>query len=262
MTAQPVRRPSAARQAGLVLVPLGLLRPSPNNPREHLTDIDVLAATMREHGLIQPIVAQQIPGTRGLQVIAGHRRLAAAQRLGWETIPTIVRRDMLPDEELTLMLVENGQRSGLDPIEEARAIKRLVAQGMRKPDVAVKIGRSLAHVDMRLSLLRLPPDQQEEVRAGVMPVMTAVRESRIAAGVTRKTAKPAAWRHFSTTHHLARNAKARCQRLGHAGNLRVVGGLACGECWEAVIRSDERQQLVDDAYRSGRCATCGGGVTP
>ena len=112
------------------------------------------------------------------------------------------------------------------------------------------------------ALLRLPPDQQEEVRAGVMPVMTAVRESRIAAGVTRKTAKPAAWRHFSTTHHLARNAKARCIRLKHAGNLRVVGGLACGECWEAVIRPDERQQLVDDAYRSGRCATCGGGVTP
>lgn len=252
-TAHPTPRPPR----GLTQIPTGMLHPSPNNPREHITDIDALATSMREHGLIQPIVVQQVPGQAGFQILAGHRRHAAAVKLGWPTVPAIVRRDMRPDEELTLMLVENGQRAGLDPIEEARAIKRLVTGGMRKDQVAAKIGRSLSHVDMRLSLLRLTPEEQEEIRAGVTPLMAAVRKSRIDAGVTRATKKPAAWRHFSTTHHLARNAKARCLRLNHAANLRVVGGLACGECWEAVIRSDERQQLVDDATDRGRCATCG-----
>lgn len=259
MSAVPTE-PRAVR--GLAQVPIGLLAPSPNNPRERLTDIDELAASMRSHGMIQPIVAQQIPGERQMRIVAGHRRYAAAVRLGWPTVPVIVRREMLPDEELTVMLIENGQRAGLDPIEEARAIKRLVTQGMRKTDIATQIGRSLSHVDMRLSLLRLTPQDQEEVRAGEFRVTEAVRKSRIDAGVTRQQPKDKAkagarrW-HFSHTHLLARNAKARCQRLAHQNGSRVSGGTACGECWEAVIRSDERQQLVDAAAARGRCGTCG-----
>jgi ParB family chromosome partitioning protein len=104
---------------GLVELPIDQVHPSPNNPREHLTDIDGLADSIREAGLIQPLVVQPIDG--GYQVVAGHRRLAALQLLGRLNAECIVRRPLRSDEELLTMLIENGQRAGLDPIEEARA---------------------------------------------------------------------------------------------------------------------------------------------
>lgn len=240
---------------GLALIPLDQVKPSPNNPRERLTDIDELALSMRECGLIQPIVVQRLKGET-YQIIAGHRRHAAAQRLKWTDIPAIIRRDMLPDEELLAMLVENGQRAGLDPIEEARALKRLVAQGMPQYEVAAKIGRSGAHVSLRLGLLRLSIEEQEQVRAGHLKVTHAAEKAKVDAGTTRKRSKATdrAW-HFSHTHPLATNAAARCNRLGHKTGRRVSGGIACGECWESVIRADERGH-IHDAAAKGICPIC------
>src|SRR5690606_38469734 len=115
----------------------------PNNPRENLHGIDELAVSIRENGLIQPITVQRVPGQPGLQIVAGHRRYAAIRRLGWAKVPVVMRRDMLPDEELLAMLVENGQRAGLDPIEEALALDRLRRSGVSKGDIARRVGRSV-----------------------------------------------------------------------------------------------------------------------
>lgn len=155
---------------GLAAIPVAELRPSPNNPRERMTGIDELALSIRENGLIQPIIVQRIPGERGFQIIAGHRRFAAALRLGLATVLCVIRRDMLPDEELLAMLVENGQRAGLDPIEEARALNKLKNKmGISEAEVARRIGRPASHVAGRIMLLALPVANQEEVGGILRP---------------------------------------------------------------------------------------------
>lgn len=243
---------------GLAAVPVGEIQPSPNNPRENLTGIDELAVSIRENGLIQPIILQRIPGQRKLQILAGHRRFAAVLRLGWPKIPAIIRRDMLPDEELLLMLVENGQRAGLDPIEEARALSRLKSQGLVDKEIGLKIGRSQNYVSGRLALLTLPVEEQEELRAGFGTITGAVIKARTDSGRVRPGAKgkkgPA---HLATRHPLAVKVASRCRAKGHKrGQGSSVGGVGCGECWESVIRADEREQLNHQSNTRGRCVLC------
>lgn len=247
----------AARLTGLVSLPVEVLHPSPNNPREQLTDIEDLAASIRENGLIQPIIAREAEDAHGYVIVAGHRRHAAVQRLGWMRVDVIVRKHMRPDDDLAAMLVENGQRAGLDPIEEARALQRLKTKlACSDLDLAKKVGRSQGMVSGRLALLSLPVAQQEEVRAKQMSVVHAVAEGRIASGKVRPKGQTKGW-HLDHTHALATKARARCQRLGHSRG-RTVGGMACGACWESVIRADEREAIQQHAARTGTCPTCSG----
>jgi ParB family chromosome partitioning protein len=236
---------SAKALGGFVAISLDEIRPSPNNPRERLAEIDDLAKSIRESGLIQPIVVQRVPGVDGYQIIAGHRRFMAVQNLGWVTCPCVVRRDMLPDEELLAMLVENGQRADLDPIEEARAFRRLMASGLTKADVARRVGRSPVTVSGRLTLLSLPQAEQERIRAGHLPVSralasaTAERQQERLRQAGRPAGRPkgsATKPYFGAQHPHAKVAAALCEHRGRP----KVGGIACGECWESVIRADER----------------------
>ncbi|HSV39891.1 MAG TPA: ParB/RepB/Spo0J family partition protein [Nocardioidaceae bacterium] len=237
--------------AGLAAIPIGQIRRSPNNPREHYDDIDELAASIRESGLIQPIVVQQVPGYPGFQIVAGHRRHAAVVQLGWGKVPCLIRRDMLPDEELLAMLVENGQRSSLDPIEEARALNRLRSFGMTDAEVARKVGRSLTLVKARLMLLQLPVREQEAVRDGHYTLTHAeglVRAEREAARrrdnpVSRPVGRPKGAKtkpHFGDTHPLAETVRVACR----CRTRPKVGGVGCGQCWEAAIRADAASQVV------------------
>lgn len=263
-TPRPGPPPAAGRPAhlvaGLVDLPVDQLRPSPNNPRERLTDIEDLASSMRENGLIQPVIARQDPDV-GYVIVAGHRRHAAAQRLGWLRIQTIVRKDLRPDDELATMLVENGQRAGLDPIEEARALQRIkTTTGCTDQDLARKVGRSQPTVSARLALLSLPIAQQEQVRAGQMTIGHATHEGRLASGKVRPLGKPGGW-HLDHTHSLAIMVMSRCKRLQH-GRGRTIGGQGCGACWESVIRADERQATHEHSARAGACAICSSPYSP
>ncbi|MBZ5736465.1 ParB/RepB/Spo0J family partition protein [Nocardioides sp. TRM66260-LWL] len=258
--ARPADHPdNVTALTGMAAIPVAQVRPSPNNIRENLTGIDELALSIRENGLIQPLVVQRIPGEPGFQIVAGHRRYAAILRLDWPKVPCIIRRDMLPDEELLAMLVENGQRAGLDPIEEARALKRLKATGLSDAEVGRKVGRNQAYVSNRLVLLALPVEEQEQLRAGGITVGAATEAARIESGRTRPGAKgKKSSQHFSLHHALGTRARARCQRLGHkAKGAASVGGIACGECWESVVRADERQHLHDVSAAQDKCVLCG-----
>ena len=248
--------------AGLAAIPLGEVHPSPNNPREHLTDIEGLAISIRENGLIQPLIVQKIPGEHGYQIVAGHRRYAAVNELGWAKVACVIRRDMLPDQELLAMLVENGQRAGLDPIEEARALKRLKVQaGLSDLELARKVGYSQAKVSGRLALLSLPAEEQEELRAKQRTIAEMVERGRVASGKTNTNARgKTSPQHLSINHPLGTKARARCTRLGHmktAASTKSVGGTACGECWESVIRADERDHLHTISAQQNRCTLCG-----
>ena len=242
---------TATMLKGLAAIPIAEVHPSPNNPRDHLADIEDLAASIREVGLIQPVVVQQVPGQPGYQVVAGHRRRAALLLLGWPSVPCIIRRDMLPDEELLAMLVENGQRSGLDPIEEARAMRRLVQSGLPEAEVARSVGRSLSWVRGRLALLGLPDAEQEAIRAGHYTLQHATRLIRNERAEERKRFRPTARPigrpkgaktkpYFGDTHPLAKTARSHCADNGHGKGHVKVGGVACGPCWEHVIRGEER----------------------
>lgn len=235
---------------GLAAIPVDQVRPSPTNPRERLTDIDWLAQSIAESNLLQPLVVQHIPGEAGYQIIAGHRRYAAVRKLGWAKVPCIIRRDMLPDEELMAMLVENGQRADLDPIEEARALLKLKQGGLPSAEVGRKIGRSASYVDSRLMLLKLPAEEQEALRAGHYSVHHAATLLRERSKAERQAANPVARPmgrpkgaktkpYFGDTHPLAKTARALCGQNGHGRGMPKVGGVACGPCWETVIRSDE-----------------------
>lgn len=253
-------RPGATVKAiaALAEIPLDRIHPSPNNPRQHLGDIPDLAGSMREAGLVQPIVVQRLD-TGDFQIVAGHRRHAAAVLLGWPVIPCLVRKRMLPDAELLAMLVENGQRAGLDPIEEARALRHLKATAhLSDGQLAQKVGRSQSIVSARLALLALSAEEQEQIRTGQMGLVEGVDRGRMNSGKTRPGAQgkvSAAW--LSHTHGLAPRAKARCTRLAHKRNGGAsVGGTACGECWESVIRADERDHLHEVSARTDMCVLC------
>lgn len=249
---------AAVALSGFAAVPVADIHPSPNNPREKLAGIDELGVSIRENGLIQPLIVQRHPNLDGFQLVAGHRRHEAIRRLGWATVPCIIRRDLRPDEELLAMLVENGQRAGLDPIEEARALRKLKAQGLSDLDIAHKVGRSQTHVSSRLSMLALSVEEQEELRAGQMSVTEATSKGRLASGRVRPgAAGKKGPNHLGAHHGLAARAKARCLRLKHGrGKGAGVGGIACGECWESVIRADERQHLHDVSEQRGTCVLC------
>lgn len=249
---------SAKPLQGLLAISLDELHPSPANPRESLKDLDGLADSIREVGLIQPLVVQKIPGKPGFQIVAGHRRHAAAKRLGLDSVPCVVRRDMLPDEELLAMLIENGQRADLDPIEEARALNRLKAMGLSDLEIGRKVGRPQNYISNRLVLLTLSVEEQEQLRARVVTIGSAVARARVDSGRTRPAAKGKKSAQYLSVHHdLSNHARARCQRLGHkAKGGASVGGIACGECWESVIRADERKHLHEQSEQRGRCVLC------
>jgi ParB family chromosome partitioning protein len=243
----------ASLDGTLCEVPIARVHADPDNPRDTLTDIEELADSIKEVGLLQPIVVRR--AGKNLYVVAGHRRLAACRMLHWDVVPVIVRAPMRPDDVLAAMLIENGQRADLDPIEEARGLAKLKAiNELTDGAVARKVGRTQGFVSTRLALLALTADEQQQVRDGSMKLAEATHRGRLNAGKVMAGEQTRGW-HLSPAHELADRVKARCRKLNHK-NGRTVGGIGCGECWETVIRADERMTLTN-AATTGVCPTCG-----
>jgi ParB family chromosome partitioning protein len=138
-----LREPSETRR-----ISLDAIQSSPRNPRRGLPHVDELAESIRAYGLLQPVVLR--PMGEGFEVVAGHRRLAAARSLGWSDIPAVVRQADA-EEAFLLTLVENLQRSDLSAREESRALETLVRErGWSTRQVAEAIKRSPAYVSKRL----------------------------------------------------------------------------------------------------------------
>jgi ParB family chromosome partitioning protein len=156
--------------AGAVRWPTASLRPNPLNPRGRLdpADVDQLAASIIAHaahgGILQPLLITP-DGT----VVAGHRRLAAARRVGLPDVPVIVR-DLSAREQLEIQLTENLQRSDLSPIEEAGAYSRLLEAGATLASIARAIGVPASRVRERLALLDLDERVQERIHRGELPL--------------------------------------------------------------------------------------------
>lgn len=153
-------RPLSANREGLRIVGIEEVHPSPSQPRKAFDDgkLDELATSIRNQGLIQPLVVRQreLELGGGYEIIAGERRWRAAQRAGLHTMPVVVR-EVAPDRAFELAMVENLQREDLNPIEEAEGFDRLIRDfDYTQESLAARIGKDRSSVANALRLLRLP----------------------------------------------------------------------------------------------------------
>ena len=166
-TAEAVAADVEAR-AGVREIPIEQLHPNPDQPRTHFSDDEIaeLSASIRDKGVLQPLLVRPAPGGDGWQIIAGERRWRASQKAGLKTIPVLVRE--LDDAQvLEIAIVENVQREDLNPVEEARAYRTLMERFNRTQDVvAGVVGKSRSHVANTLRLLALPDPVLDHVVAG------------------------------------------------------------------------------------------------
>jgi ParB family transcriptional regulator, chromosome partitioning protein len=152
--------------SAVVDVPLRRISPNPYQPRHRIDDagLEELAASIREHGVLQPVLVTET--LEGYQLIAGERRVRAARLAGLERIPALVRQ-LAERDQLEVALVENVQRSDLDPIDEALAYRQLIEEfGLTQERVAERVGKARATVANTLRLLDLHPDLQAAIGEG------------------------------------------------------------------------------------------------
>jgi len=151
---------------GMLQLPISAVRPNRHQPREHFDEetLASLAESIREVGVLQPVLVREAED--GYELIAGERRWRAARRAGLQTIPAIVRG---ADDVSSLQqaLIENVQREGLDPLEEAAAFQQLIEDfELTHDEVARRVGKSRATISNTLRLLQLPPGVQRLLQQG------------------------------------------------------------------------------------------------
>lgn len=195
--------PGPGAPAGVREAPLDLIHANPDQPRRNFSEAEIaeLAASIREKGVLQPILVRPSPKAHGeLEIVAGERRWRAAQKAGIAAIPVLVR-ELNDLQVLEIAIVENVQREDLNALEEALAYKALIDRFGRTQDaVAGSVGKSRSHVANTLRLLQLPPAVQDHVLAGrisagharaiaAAPNPAALAERIVAAGMSVREAE-------------------------------------------------------------------------
>lgn len=147
--------------------PISMIIPNPRQPRDAIAEDSLaeLAASIREHGILQPLVVSHDPVTGMYTLIAGERRLRAAKIAGLEKVPIIIRT-VSEQQRLTQALIENIQRADLSPLETARGFRRLIDEfNLTHEVLAEQVGKSRVTVTNTLRLLNLPPEVQNALAA-------------------------------------------------------------------------------------------------
>ena len=153
-----LRRKGLFESNKVVFLPIAAISPNPGQPRRHFSraGLEELAASIGEHGVLQPLSVRRVPG--GYELISGERRLRASRMAGLEEVPCILV-SVDGQESSLLALVENLQRRDLDFVEEALALSRLIqTYHLSQEEAAKKLGKSQSAVANKLRLLKLPPE--------------------------------------------------------------------------------------------------------
>jgi ParB family chromosome partitioning protein len=161
------RGEETAPRSGLLTVPVEAITPNPRQPRSAMDpgQLAELADSIREHGMLQPIVVNRIDGER-FTLIAGERRWRAAQLAGLAEVPVIVK-ETTPQNMLELALIENIQRADLNALEEAQAYQALIDDfGLTQEELSKRVGKGRSTIANMVRLLELPLEVQEAVQAG------------------------------------------------------------------------------------------------
>jgi ParB family chromosome partitioning protein len=248
----PITKEEAEREGSLRELPTTAIHPNPYQPRR---DIDTgalqeLTDSIKVSGLLQPVVVR--PAGDGYQLIAGERRWLATQRLGWKTLPAVVRA--VDDRTLlTLALIENLQRDNLSPIDEARGYQRL-ADEFKLPmaEVARLTGRDRSTISNAVRLLKLPKEVQDMVgqgklSAGHARALLALTHSSAMVRLARE-AITRGWSVRDMENHVRAGTKAR-QR---AKPVKPQAATAAARRIEDALRGRLQTDVRLTARRRGR----------
>jgi len=212
----PQREP-APSVSGLAHIPIDQISPNPYQPRKTFNEssIDDLARSVKEHGIVQPLVVTR-SGDQKYQLIAGERRFRAAQKAGLRSVPAVVKELTQKGDALQIALIENIQREDLNPIEEAIAYHQLHEEfGLTQEEISRRVGKERSTVANFLRLLKLPdgvkkllasgrlsmgharallavdsPKKQEQLAERVVKRNLNVRQTELLASAPKTAAKP------------------------------------------------------------------------
>jgi ParB family chromosome partitioning protein len=217
--------PASTSKSGAVeLVDIDLIVPNPQQPRLHFDQdaLAELAASIREHGVLQPVIVTRVPSDLGpatYQLIAGERRLQAARIAGETHMPALIK-EAAGNELLELALVENIQRQDLNPIEEATAFGRLVDEfRLTQEQIAQRVGRSRTSIANTLRLLTL----EAEIRTSLASGQISEGHARALLSIDDATLRMDAWRKVVSDELTVRQAEefARALKGASATPVRV-----------------------------------------
>ena len=207
----PVPAGKAKKEAGEILISLEKLKTNPAQPRKDFNQEELaeLADSIRQQGIIQPIIAED-SGDGAYTIIAGERRMRAAQLAGLGEVPVILRR-YSEKKRMEVSLIENIQRSNLNPIEEASAYKQLMEMnGLSQDEAAARVGKNRATVANALRLLKLPEGMQESIRKGEL----SAGHARAVLSVTGAKAQETLFREILKKGLSVREAEKRAAASG------------------------------------------------
>jgi len=158
---------SAAAAGGPSELPIGKIRPNPDQPRRRFdpAELERLAESIRRHGVLQPVVVRAVDDA--YELLVGERRWRAAQAAGLTAMPAVVA-DVAPSDRLEIALVENVQRHDLNPIELGLAFQTLVDGGLTQEEIGARVGFERSTVANHLRLLDLPREMQGDVESGAL----------------------------------------------------------------------------------------------
>ena len=272
--------PEGRRAAGVLDVAIELIRPNPEQPRRAfgVEELAELAASIRERGVLQPILVRPMPGqAKAYQIIAGERRWRAAQQAGLRAIPALVR-DLADQEVMEVALIENIQRADLNALEEARGYDVMAQRFQRSAEAIAKVvGKSRSHVANTLRLMRLPTAVQEHIEGGRLTAgharalldlddAVALAERVIKQGLSVRQTESLARLAKRDDGAFSRRSKGRAGKDADTQSLEVdleeVLGLRVeirprGDAGEVRIAYGSLEQLDDLCRRLSRPATSG-----
>jgi ParB family chromosome partitioning protein len=216
-------------------VPVDAVRPNPWQPRTHFDEQELreLAESIREHGVLQPVlVSQQPDGT--FQLITGERRWRAVQLAGIATLPAMVK-EATPQASLELALVENIQRRDLNPLEEAQAFRQLLDEhGLTQEQLAQRVGKSRVKITNTLRLLHLPG----VVRAALLDGSITEGHARAILMATGEMSRLRVLERVLTDHLSVRDTEALARET-NAARAREA----------ALVRGDPDVERLEEAFR-------------
>jgi len=224
---------SADGRPVLVEIPLSAIEPNPRQPRRHFDEdvLSSLAASVRELGVLQPVLVRPLADTGRYELIAGERRWRAAKQAGLASIPALVRT-VEDRSSLEQALVENLHRQDLNPLEEAAAYQQLVGEfGLTHDDVASRVGRSRAAVTNTLRLFQLPAPIQRMVADGMLSAGHARALLATSDGAFQQSLAQRAVDDQLSVRAVEEAVKARAEMgasLGTAASLAADDGTAAG----------------------------------
>lgn len=164
--AAPEKDKQEPAEGGIAYIDINDIKPNSNQPRKTFDEekLDELAASISEHGLIQPVVLRK--AGKGYEIVAGERRWRAARKAGIKELPCIVK-ELTDEENMLLAIIENMQREDLNPIEEAEGLRQMIdTYGLTQEQVSKSVGKSRPYIANCLRLLKLPKDVIDYVSAG------------------------------------------------------------------------------------------------